>query len=177
MLPGAKGVVALAILFAQLSLLAVGGVSSALPEMQRQVTITHGWMSGQQFAALYALAQAAPGPNMLIATLVGWQVAGLAGAVVATLALCGPSGVLCYFTASAWHRFRNARWRRIVQAGLTPVTVGLVMAAAILLIRATSIDAGHATLTALCTAGFLFTRIHPLLVLAVATAIGAMGIL
>ena len=172
-----SSVAALAVVFGQLSLLAVGGVSSALPEMQRQVTITHGWMSGQQFAALYALAQAAPGPNMLIATLVGWYVAGLPGAVAATVALCGPSAVLAYFTASVWRRFHHARWRRIVQAGLTPVTVGLVMAAAAMLIRTTSIDAGYAVLTLLCTAGFLFTRIHPLILLAASAALGATGLI
>ena len=71
---------ALAAIFAQLSLLAFGGGNTILPEMQRQVTQVHPWLTPQEFAALFALAQAAPGPNMLISTLIGWRIAGLAGA-------------------------------------------------------------------------------------------------
>jgi uroporphyrinogen-III decarboxylase len=75
---------ALAAVFAQMSLLAFGGGTSVLGEMQRQVVEVHPWMSAQEFAALYALAQAAPGPNMLVTTLIGWRVAGLPGALIAT---------------------------------------------------------------------------------------------
>ena len=76
-------------LYAQLSLLAVGGVVTVLPEMQRAVVEVRGWMAPAEFAALFALAQAAPGPNMMVATLVGWRVAGLPGALVATLGMIG----------------------------------------------------------------------------------------
>src|SRR5579875_2240438 len=116
-------IAALIRIFGTLSLLAVGGANAVLPEMQHQVVGVQHWMTAEQFAALYALAQAAPGPNMLVSTLIGWRVAGLPGAMVATLGMCGPSSLLTFFTASLWHRFRNAPWRRIVQAGLTPVTV------------------------------------------------------
>ena len=70
--------------YAQMSLLAVGGVSAVLPEMQRPVVPVHTWMGGAEFASLFALAQAAPGPNMLVSTLMGWRVAGLPGALAAT---------------------------------------------------------------------------------------------
>ena len=162
----------LAQVFAQMSLLAVGGVASTLPEMQRQVVDVHHWMSAREFAALFALAQAAPGPNLLVATLVGARVAGLWGALVATAGMIGPSSVLTWFTAGAWHRFRDRPWRRRVQAGLVPVTVGLVMAGALLLASATSRDVGTGLITLAATVLLLATRTHPLLLLAAGTGAG-----
>ncbi len=162
----------LTLVYAQMSLLAVGGVSSVLPEMQRLVVDQHRWMGGPEFAALFALAQAAPGPNMLVATLVGWRVAGLPGALAATLGMIGPSSLLTWLTASAWHRFRERPWRRQVQAGLVPVTVGVVMAGAALLVVSTSTDAFTSAITLTVATGILATRIHPVLLLAAGAAAG-----
>jgi len=168
---------ALAAVFGQLSLLAFGGGASVLGEMQRQVVEVHPWMTAQEFAALFALAQAAPGPNMQVATLVGWRVAGLAGALVATAGMCGPSSLLTFVTVGVWYRFRNAAWRATVQAGLVPVTAGLIMAAAALLLRTTSAAWGTGALTLAAVVLFLFTRVHPLAVLGAAAALGALGVL
>ncbi len=168
---------ALAGLFAQLSLVAVGGGNTILPEMQRQVVGVHHWMTAQEFAAMYALAQAAPGPNMLVTTLIGWRVAGLPGALVATGSLCAPSSLLSYVVSGAWFRFRDARWRRVVQAGLTPVTAGLIMAGAALLTAATSVDWRYAALTAAVTLALLLTRMNPLFGLGLGAALGAAGML
>lgn len=168
---------ALAGAFAQLSLVAVGGGNTILPEMQRQVVGVHGWMSAEEFAALYALAQAAPGPNMLVTTLIGWRVAGLPGALLATGSLCAPSSVLSFFVSGVWFRFREARWRRVVQAGLVPVTVGLVMSGAALLAATTSADWRRAALTACVAATLLLTRLNPLPLLALGAALGASGLL
>ncbi len=162
----------LALVYAQMSLLAVGGVSSVLPEMHRLVVDQHHWMGGPEFAALFALAQAAPGPNMLVSTLVGWRVAGLPGAVAATLGMIGPSSLLTWFTASAWHRFRERPWRRRVQAGIVPVTVGAVMAGAALLAASTSVDAPTSGITLAVAAGIMATRVHPVLLLAGGAAAG-----
>lgn len=169
----------LAWVFVQMSLLAFGGGTSVLGEMQRQVVEVHPWLTAQEFAALYALAQAAPGPNMLVTTLIGWRVAGLPGALVATGAMCAPSSALTSVTASLWYRFRDAPWRCTVQAGLTPVTAGLIMAGAALLARTTSAACDTAALTVaalLLFLLFLFTRLHPLLVLGAAAALGAEGL-
>lgn len=165
----------LAAVFTQLSLLAFGGGTSVLGEMQRQVVDVHAWMSAQDFAALYALAQAAPGPNMLVVTLIGWRVAGLPGALVATGALCAPSSVLTFFSSNLWYRFRDAAWRSTVQAGLMPVTAGLIMAGAGLLARTTSATWDTAALTAVALLCFLFTRLHPLIILTAAATLGALG--
>lgn len=167
-------VVQLGLLYSQLSLLAVGGVQSVVPEMQRQVVQVHHWMSAGQFAALYSLAQAAPGPNMLVSTLVGASVAGLPGALMATLGMVGPSSLLTFGTASAWHRFRDRPWRRRLQAGLVPVTVGLVVAAAGLLAVSTTHGVDTALITGCGAALIVSTRTHPLLILAVGATLGIM---
>lgn len=170
-----RDLVWLAALYAQLSLLAVGGVATVLPEMQRQVVEVRGWMGPAEFAALFALAQAAPGPNMMVATLVGWHAAGLPGALVATLCMVGPSSALVWATSSAWHRFRDAPWRRRAQAGLAPVTAGLVLAGAALLTASTTLGWLHGLLTAATALAVLRTRVHPLWFMAGGALLGLAG--
>ena len=167
----------LAVVFGQLSLISVGGINAVLPELKRLVVERHGWMTSGQFTALYALAQAAPGPNMLVSTLIGWHVAGPLGALTATGALVGPCALLTWLVSGAWHRFRDRPWRRLVQAGLMPVTAGLVVAAGIVLSGATAISPGHAALTAVAAALLVATRLHPLWVLGAGAALGAAGLL
>lgn len=167
----------LALIFAQLSLLAFGGGSSILPEMQRQVVQVHPWMTAGEFAALYALAQAAPGPTLLITTLIGWRMAGLGGAMVATLSVCAPASLLTFCTAHLWYRFRDAPWRALVQRGLLPVTAGLIMASAAVLTHSTTTGWQTAALTVIATLVFLLTRLHPLIVLAAGAALGMLGLL
>jgi chromate transporter len=163
------------LVFAQLSLVAFGGANAILPDMYRQVVDVQGWLSGREFAALYALAQAAPGPNLMVVTLIGWRVAGLAGALVATLAVALPSSVLIMVLSGVWDRFRGARWRRVVQAGLMPVTAGLIMAGAAVLVRQVASDWITALVLLAALPLFLFTKLHPLLILGAAALLGAIG--
>ncbi len=167
---------ALLLINGHLSLLAIGGVNSVLPEMQRQVVGQYGWMTAHEFASLYALAQAAPGPNMMVTTLIGWRVAGIAGALVATLATVGPPALLTFWFSRVWHRHRNAAWRPVVQAGLSAVTAGLILAAAFLLARATSLSWALAAITVACTVLFVRTRLNPLWLLLGCAALGALGV-
>jgi chromate transporter len=166
----------LAIVFGQMSLLAFGGANSVIPEMQRQVVDVHQWMSAHEFAAMYALAQAAPGPNMMVVGLVGYRVAGAWGAVVTTTAVAVPSSVLTLCVAGAWYRFKDAAWRKALQAGLLPVTAGLIMASAAVVVRSTTLGWTEALVTGLAAALFLRTKLHPLLILAGAAAAGAVGL-
>lgn len=163
--------------FGQLSLLAFGGGNSILPEMQRQVVVVHPWMSGRDFAALYALAQASPGPNMLVSTLIGLRVAGIAGALTATMAVTLPASALTFVCAHAWNRVRERPWRAVVQAGVMPVTAGLVMASAALLVHTTAHNWRLGALVAVATSLFLGTRLNPLWVLGAAAVLGASGLL
>ncbi|HEY7674521.1 MAG TPA: chromate transporter [Burkholderiales bacterium] len=165
----------LALDFSALSLIAVGGAVTVLPEMHRSIVEVHGWMSAAQFAELFALAQAAPGPNILVVSLVGWKVAGLSGAVVATAAMCIPSCVLTYAVSGVWHRFRGARWRSAVEDGLVPVTVGLMLAGGYLITVSADHSIGAFAITAATAAIVLTTRIHPLWVFAGGGLLGLGG--
>ena len=107
----ADTLVTLAVQFALMSLFAFGGANAVIPEMHRQAVDLHHWMTGSEFAALFAIFQAAPGPNFMIATLVGWKAAGLPGAMIATVALCAPSCFFTYWVVKVWDRSREARWR------------------------------------------------------------------
>jgi chromate transporter len=89
--------------FALMSLFAVGGANAAIPEIHRIAVDVRHWMTDTQFADVFAISQLSPGPNVLIVTLIGYQVAGIVGALVATLAMCGPTAILAYFVS----RFLN----------------------------------------------------------------------
>lgn len=162
--------------FAALSPLAFGGGNTILPEMQREVVGVHHWLSASDFVALYALAQAAPGPNMLVATLIGWRVAGLGGALAATFGLCLPSSFLTFAIAGLWWRFREASWRRWIQAALVPVTVGLVGAGAAVIAAGTALGLAAVLITALVALLTLATRVNPLWFLAASALAGMLGL-
>ncbi len=80
--------------FAALSLVSIGGINALLPEIHRQVVVVHGWMTDTAFANAFAIANASPGPNVILVSLIGWEVAGLAGLLVATLAILIPACTL-----------------------------------------------------------------------------------
>jgi chromate transporter len=165
----------LAIIFGQLSLVAFGGGNTILPEMHRQVVDVHHWMTDADFAALYALAQAAPGPNMMVAPLIGWSVAGWSGMLVTTLAVFGPSSILTVVAFRLWRRLQEAPWRQAVQAGLVPISIGLVAASAAVITVA--IDRAW-ILVAVTGASAVMawrSKLHPLWLLAAGGAVGWTG--
>jgi chromate transporter len=166
----------IAVQFAVMSLLALGGANAVVPEMHRQAVELRGWMSDRQFADLFAISQVAPGPNVMIVTLIGYQVAGLSGALVATLAMCGPTAVLALFLGRIWDRFKDAPWRLAVQAGLVPISVGLVGASAIVLTRSSDHNWVAVAITAATAAVAYWTRWNPLWLIAAAALIGLTGL-
>ncbi len=167
----------LAGLFAMLGLLAVGGGNGVFPEMHRQTVELHHWLTATQFSDMFAIARASPGPNILIVTLIGWHVGGLLGAFVATAALCGPSGVLAYVVSRVWHQMRETRWRRAMQVGLAPVTVGLTFASSYVLTRAADQSLASYAITAGTAVIALTTRLNPLWIFLGVGIAGAAGLL
>jgi chromate transporter len=161
--------------FALLSLFAVGGANAAIPEMHRIAVDLMHWMNDRQFADSFAIAQMSPGPNVIIVTLIGYHVAGFAGAAVATAAMCGPTCLLAFFAARTWERFKDARWRIAVQAGLVPVSLGLLGASAFVLAHAADKTIPAALLTAATVLVATFTRINPLWLFAVGGVLGLTG--
>ncbi len=118
---------------ASLSVIAVGGGSAVIADMHRLIVDEHGWMDDAAFARAYALAQAAPGPNVLVVGVFGWHVAGPVGLLGATLAMCGPAAIMALGFAMFRARVAGAAWLRVAERGLVPVALGLVMASALLL--------------------------------------------
>jgi chromate transporter len=165
----------LAAIFSQLSLLAFGGGNSILPEMQRQVVQVHDWMSSADFSALFALAQAAPGPNMMVVTLIGWHVAGWPGVLVTSIAKFGPSSLVTVAALHAWERFKDRPWRRFIQLGLVPITAGLVAASALLIAQASDRTWLLTAITVVVATLSYRTRLHPLWLLAGGALIGLTG--
>ena len=160
-----------AALFARISLLAVGGVNSTVPEISQQVVELRHWFTPLQFSQLYAIANAAPGPNGLIATLIGGHVAGIPGAIVATLAMILPAGILVILVSRLWERFPRHRWRRVLQAAILPITAGLLLSASVILIRSADHDFLAFAITA-AVAVFSYRNVHPLWLLAGGAALG-----
>jgi chromate transporter len=165
----------LAFHFTVLSLFAIGGGNAAIPEMHRLAVTVMGWMSDKEFGDMFALAQMSPGPNVLIVTLIGYHVAGLAGGIVATAGMCGPACVFAFWFARVWDRFKQARWRIIMQAGLVPLSVGLVAASGYVVTRAADHSAAHFAITAATAGVALATRANPLWVFAAAALLGLVG--
>jgi chromate transporter len=161
--------------FAILSLLAFGGGNAVLPEMQRIAVDTQHWMTAETFSQLFAIAQAAPGPNILVVTLIGWQVAGLAGAIVATVALCAPSSLLIYYLAHVWSRLRSTRWRQAIQGGVAPLSVGLMLASGYVIARTGDADWRAAALTVATTAIVLNWKRNPLWLIGAGALLGLVG--
>ncbi len=161
--------------FALLSLFAVGGANAAIPEMHRVAVEVMHWMNDRQFADMFAIAQLSPGPNVIIVTLIGYHVAGLAGAAVATVGMTGPTCLAAFFIARVWDRFKDAHWRIAIQAGLVPVSLGLIAASAFVLARAADHNVYAAVLTGITAVVTFTTRVNPLWIFVVAGLLGVGG--
>jgi chromate transporter len=174
----------LAGLFASLSLLSIGGGNAVLPEMHLQAVKSHHWMTDSQFADIFSISQTAPGPSILIVTLVGYgaglTVGGVPGAiiggVIATVAMIVPAASLMYVVTLFWKKAQKAKWRVAVEKGFAPLTVGLIMATSLVMSRAADHDWRAYLLTAICTAIFVFTKTNPLIVVGAAGVIGYFGV-
>jgi len=157
--------------FAPLSFLTVGGGQSIVADVHRQAVGVYGWVTDPQFLDLFALSRILPGPGSLLVTLVGWQAAGLPGALVAAVAIFVPSSLLVYALARVWMRFRGAPALQAIEAGLVPVAAGMVLAASCTLLRAAEGGAWAWGVAAATTLLLMRTRISPFLMLGVGAAV------
>ncbi|MBR7748149.1 chromate transporter [Undibacterium baiyunense] len=122
--------------FLMLSLLSVGGAVSTLPEMHRYLVTQQAWMSEAQFNASVALAQAAPGPNVLFVALMGWHVGAntgsnwvaLLGVLIAMVGIILPSATLTFSFANWSHKNRDLILVRSFKLGMAPIVIGLLIA-------------------------------------------------
>lgn len=160
---------------ATLSLLAIGGAIATAPDLQRFVVVEHGWLGAEAFTASVALAQAAPGPNLLFVAVVGFNVAGLKGALVAMAGMLLPSTVLT-LTITRWgFRRRDSRGVKAFVAGMAPITLGLLLATGWLLAEPVVQRPVAVALIASTVLLMWRTRVSPLWLLAAGAAAGAGG--
>ena len=168
--------VALFLHFLLLSFLAISGTPTVLPDMHRYVVEVHHWMTSPQFAAVYALAQVAPGPNVMYITLIGWQVAGWAGAAATTLPLLVPASTLTLLVGHLHTRHPQAALGRAMRRGLTPMTLGLRLASGWILMRSVNHDWRGYLLTLLALVLVLRTTWNPLWLIAAGALAGMVGL-
>ena len=162
--------------FGLMSLFAVGGANSAVPEMHRVAVDVRHWMSDTQFADIFAISQLSPGPNVLIVTLIGYSVAGVAGALVATLAMCGPTAILAYYVSGLLQRSSHSRWPAIIQAALVPLSIGLMGASGLILALTSDRSWAAGLITATSAVLAFATRLNPLWMLLAGGCLGFAGI-
>lgn len=171
-------------MFGVLSLLSIGGGNAVLPDMHLQAVKHHHWLSDSQFADVFSISQTAPGPSILIVTMIGYaagfEAGGVPGAilggVIATIAMVLPAASLVYAITLFWQKAEQSKWRIAVEKGFAPLTVGLILASSLVMSRAADHDWRAYLLTAVCTLIFVRSKVNPLIVVAAAGVIGYFGI-
>ena len=173
--------------FMSLSLLAVGGAITTAPDMHRYLVMDKGWMTDSQFVSSIALAQAAPGPNVLFIALIGWNVGlnsggwllGLMGMALAMLGTLIPSTTLTFLATRWGHRNRELRAVRAFKQGMAPVVIALLVATGWVLSAAHNVPARDWRLWLLTAVAALVvwrTRVHLLWLLGTGAVLGAFGL-
>lgn len=173
--------------FLSLSLLAVGGAITTAPDMHRFLVDQQGWLSDDQFNASIAIAQAAPGPNVLFVALMGWNVGlnagglwhALLGVLVSMLGIIVPSSALTYFASRWGHANRELRAVRAFKQGMAPIVIALLIATGWILASAHGDPARDwpLWLTTVVTALVVWrTRLHLLWLLGAGALLGWYGL-
>jgi chromate transporter len=158
----AGNLVTLVAIFAPLSLLSFGGSNSVIADIAHQSVEVQHWTSAREFADLFALSRAAPGPGSMLCALLGWKIAGLAGAVVATVAFYMPASLLLFVAAKIWSRWRGARWHHAVERGMAPIAAGLFLSGGVAVLRVAPAGLVAWIAAAIATAVLLYwPKLHP----------------
>ena len=161
--------------FLVLSLLAVGGAITTAPDMHRYLVNDQHWITDSQFTASVALAQAAPGPNVLFVAVLGWNVAGPTGAAVTLLGIMLPSTTLALWATRWGAKRRDTLGVRAFTSGLAPLTIGLLLATGWVLTDPARGHAGLMVLVALTVVVMLPGKLSPIWMVAVGGLAGALG--
>ena len=177
--------------YLSLSLLSIGGAITTAPDMHRFLVDQQQWLTDAQFNASIAIAQAAPGPNVLFIALMGWNVGlnaggfltGLLGVFLAMLGILIPSTTLTYITAQWGHRNRELRAVRAFKQGMSPIVVALLIATGWILAGTNSVQADALQnwpvwlLTAATAVIVWRTKIHLLWLLGAGALLGWFGLI
>ncbi len=172
---GTAGLLAMFFHFMLLSLLAVGGAITTAPDMQRFIVGDRHWLSDAQFTASVALAQAAPGPNLLFVAVIGWNVGGLAGVLATMTGSLLPSTTLA-LTATRWGaQRRTSRGVRAFTNGMAPLTIGLLLSTGWVLTEPARHHTGALLLVAATVLAMLRSKLSPMWLIGLGAVVGALG--
>lgn len=163
---------ALFLLFAPLSLMSFGGSNSVIADIAHQSVSVRHWTSDREFADLFALSRAAPGPGSMLAALIGWKAAGIGGALVATVAFYLPASFVLYAAAKIWRRWRGSTWHQAVERGIAPIAAGLFLSGGLAVLRVAPAGLTAWIAAGLATAVLLYRpKLHPVPLLIVSGAV------
>jgi chromate transporter len=157
------------------SLVAFGGVNALLPVLFNLAVHQERWIDVQTFSDYFAIAQAAPGPNFMTVTLIGWHVYGVLGALLATLAIAWPSSIMIYFLERFMMRMKNPLTKKTIQYSAAALAIGLVLASAWEIALQINQSRAAYLLTIGTIAITFFTRWHPLYLIAIGGVLGVLG--
>lgn len=165
----------LARVFAYLSLLTVGGGMAAFPEMKTLTVDVHGWLTSQQLVHLYSVGQLAPGPNMMMIVPIGDWVGGPLGALIVLIAFFGPTALLTFMVGRWWVRLEAWPWRKSIQQGLAPVSIGLLLAGGFTLAKGSIFGVETAAIAGGVLLILLQTKVNPAALVLGAAVIGVLS--
>jgi chromate transporter len=170
--------------FLGLSLFSLGGGNTLLSEYHELAVNQFCWLTSSQFADIYALAEAAPGPSSMIVGLLGlgagWPdgpLWALASGIGAEIAILLPSTLLMVIACLRWNQLRDSPWRHAFERGLGPITLGILFAVGLKIVHTADTNAAGVVVSVVVCVLMLRTRISPLLFMAVAGVLGALGVI
>lgn len=161
--------VQLGTIFAGLSLMSIGGANVLIPDIHHQAVEAHRWLDDATFARLFAISQAAPGPNIMLASIIGWHIAGVAGLLVATVAILTPPAIIAILAGRGIRRWSEHRAVRLLSLGLVPVALGLMLASGVVASRTANAGLMGYGVTVGVAIAMFFTSRNPLILMAVGT--------
>ena len=159
------------------SLIAFGGVNALLPSLLKLSVYQEHWIDLQTFADYFAIAQAAPGPNFMTVTLIGWHVYGVLGALIATIAIAWPSSILVYYLQRLILGMQDAHQKKSIQYAAAALAIGLVLSSAWQIALQINHSYSAYALTLLTIGMTVFTRWHPLYLIGLGAILGAWGLI
>lgn len=161
--------------FSSLSFVAFGGANSIVPELHRLFVQHYGWISNQHFLDIYSISQLSPGPNALISTLLGWQLQGIQGAVVSTLAFCAPACFIAYIISNFWIKYYHHQLLKIIKISLLPLTCGFMASTALIFIK--NLEFSFITFSILIITAYLsyYNYFHPFWLLVISMTLSVLG--
>ncbi|QWD83103.1 chromate transporter [Polynucleobacter sp. MWH-P3-07-1] len=169
--------IALFLKFSAFSLIAFGGVNALLPVLLELTVYQEHWLDLQTFSDYFAIAQAAPGPNFMTVTLIGWHMSGVLGAFMATFAIIWPAGILVFFLQRFILKMQDPMKKKVVQYAAATLAIGLVLSSALEIALQINHGLMAYLLSGLTIAIVLLTRWHPLYLIALGALLGACGLI